>query len=79
MRKIGVIQIFVQLCHGLIHRFSKQINLGTYGKGLAHLHLAAGSPTHVFGRIRSRFVQKLQIRNRHLGTQDPHLYGDVAL
>ena len=37
MRKASVIQLFIQFCHGFIHRLAQKIDLRAYGEGFAHL------------------------------------------
>ena len=59
MCNVCIIQIFIQFGDSLIHSLSKEIDLRAYCKRFAHLHLAGGGTSHLFGCDGHRFLDDL--------------------
>ena len=75
--RIGVIQIFIQLCNCLIYGFSEKIDLCGNAGCLGHTDLSGAGTLH--GRSGDhRLVHKLQIGDMNLGTDDTHLYKEIS-
>ena len=73
MSQISIIQIFVQFCNGFVNGFAQKINFCPDRSGFIHFDLSGSGAAK--GRAgNDRFIQKLQIGNRNLGSQNTHLY-----
>ena len=79
---IGIIQIFVKLCHGFVYGHAQHIDFRGNAEGFGHLDvaasaaLAAGFQSRTADRI---LLKQLQVAYVHLGAQDAHLDKYVAL
>ena len=82
MGQIGIIQIFVQLVYGLVHRLAQQIDLRGDGHGLGHLQLAGASGTAAGdpgGGGDGAFIDQDQIFHIGLGADDAALHEKSTL
>ena len=48
MGKSGIVQVFVQGGHGLVHCLAQQVDLRAYREGFSHLHLSLSGPCMPF-------------------------------
>ena len=78
MSNIGVIQIFIKLCDCLIYSFSQKIDFCGYMCRFRHTNLAGTCTLHGWSGDFC-LIDQLQIRKLYFGTDNSHLYKQIAL